>query len=100
MTTYAARVVTQHLGVCHCGKQRFTTRAAARKQRAADGRRMRAYKCGSYWHATSQSASRAANYRAYAAQSEPQPVTATAAGEGMHRAPQRLTGGPGAMMTP
>lgn len=65
MTGYASRVTRKHLGLCRCGKQMFATRQLARKQRDDTGRRMRAYQCGPYWHATSQSAKRAESWRTY-----------------------------------
>ena len=65
MTGAAARVTKQDVGTCGCGKRMYPTRKLARRQRDADGQRMRAYQCGSYWHATSQSAARAGSYRDY-----------------------------------
>ena len=54
---------------CDCGKVRYFTRKEARREarviRGTKGK-LRAYECGGgFWHLTSQSAGRAAIWRAY-----------------------------------
>lgn len=47
-----------------CGKIRYFTRKLARRAaRRIPGPRLRAYRCGSFWHLTSISARRIAWYR-------------------------------------
>jgi hypothetical protein len=58
-------------GTCpDCGKLRFTTRATARKAGRQAQRRgvhiTRVYRCGDYWHWTSQDAAKAAKMRRWA----------------------------------
>ena len=53
---------------CDCGKVRYFTRKEARHEARMfmRGRKLRAYRCdGGFWHLTSQSAKRAAIWRAY-----------------------------------
>lgn len=52
-------------GTCPtCGKVRYLSRKEARSAAIRQGKRMRTYPCGEYWHNTSwQPASRVAYYR-------------------------------------
>lgn len=55
------------LGICPgCGKHRFSSRAQAKRAaRAMPGRyaKLRAYRCGDYWHLTSAGTSTTEWYR-------------------------------------
>ena len=47
-----------------CGKHRYLSRRAALLIRKRDrGHQYRAYRCGDYWHVTTQNASRAAAFK-------------------------------------
>lgn len=50
-----------------CGKVRYVSRRAARKAASqlpqSQGRRMRAYKCGEFWHLTSQGTAKVTYFR-------------------------------------
>ena len=52
-----------------CGKRAYTSKTSAKNAARVlyPGERMRVYKCGQWWHLTSQDAARAAEFRDRAA---------------------------------
>lgn len=75
-----------------CGKVRHLSRPAAKRSAKMQGRRMRAYRCGDFWHLTSyQPHGRAAWYRERAARVDAEPL----AGGGAERPQDRARSGQG-----